>query len=243
MTALDWSEGRVVAHASGKQFEARAAILTIPVGVLQAGVVEFRPALPEAKRRAINQIGRGALIKVVAEFNRPFWEDRIGPIPNFRNTRFSIFTNGFINPFWGRPGPAALISFIGTPHAEERTGDEGRIRAMFLESLTEMFPDVDLESELVSLDVADWGSDPWTRGGISVVPVGRYQVRADLAAPTPPLFWAGEAMHTRGHAECVHGALETGRRAAIEVLHATQPKYASGPDTPLDWWEYTPRMR
>ena len=91
----------------------------------------------------------------------------------------------------------------------------------------EMFPGVDIEAELVNLEVVDWPADPWTRGGVSVVPKGRYQARADLAAPTPPLFWAGEATHTAGYAECVHGALESGRRAAYEVAHATQPAYAS----------------
>ena len=106
-----------------------------------------------------------------------------------------------------------------------------------------MFPGVDLEAELVGLHLGDWASDPWTRGAISLVPAGRYQARADLAAPTPPLFWCGEATNTSGHAECVHGALETGRRAAIEVLHATQPKYSAGAPTPLDWRDYTAWMR
>ena len=128
---------------------------------------------------------------------------------------------------------------MGTPHVEEATGDSGRIRSLFLGVLGEMFPRVDLESELVSLDVADWASDPWTMGAQSSVPVGCYEMRADLAAPTPPLFWAGEAVHTRGHAACVHGALETGRRVALEALHALQPMYVTQPESRLDWWDYS----
>ena len=243
VTTLDWSDSRVVAYASGQQFEARTALVTLPVGVLQASIVEFRPPLPEAKRSAIDGFGTGPLIKVTAEFSRPWWESRLGPVPNFRSTTSSPFTIGFTSPFWDRPGPATLNVCFGTPHAEELTGHEERVRSMFLEVLAGMFPEVDLESELVSLEVADWASEPWTRGGISVVPVGGYNMRADLAAPTPPLFWAGEATHTRGHAQCVHGALETGRRAAYEVLHALRPMYTSGPATPLDWWEYAPQMR
>lgn len=50
------------------------------------------------------------------------------------------------------------------------------------------------------------------------------------------------SMVERG-AECVHGALETGRRAAIEALHSIQPLCVEGPETPLDWREYTPWMR
>ena len=70
---------------------------------------------------------------------------------------------------------------------------------------------------------------------------------ANVIAPppltyVPPLFWAGEATHTRGHAACVHGALETGRRAAFEALHAIQSMYAAGPETPLDWQRYTAHM-
>ena len=243
VTGIDWSGERVVAHAAGQRLEARSAILTIPVGVLQAGVVEFRPALPQAKLGAIGQIDSGGLIKVIAEFRRPWWEDTLGSVPAFRSTAPSPFANGFMINHWDRPGPPALFAFIGTPDVKSLTGDEGRIRSRFLEALAEMFPRVDLESELVSLDVADWASERWARGGVSVVPVGGYPARADLAAPTPPLFWAGEATHTRGHAECVHGALETGRRAAIEVLHSIQPMYPAGSEAALDWWEYSPRMR
>ena len=242
VTEIDWSKGHGAVHVSGEVFEAKTCILTVPVGVLRAGIVEFRPRLPEAKLDAISDIGDGGLIKVVAEFDTPWWRDYTGPVPNFRNAVPSAFSNGFMDPFWGRPGPPALFAFIGTPHVDRITGDEGRIGAMFLEALAGMFPELDPESHLVSVSVADWASEPWTRGGISVVPVGGYPLRADLAAPTPPLFWAGEATHTRGHAECVHGALESGRRAAVEVIHAIQPMYVSGPETPLDWREYTARM-
>ena len=243
VTAIDWSDEGVVAHGPTGRLRAKTAILTLPVGVLQAHAVEFRPELPKTKDAAIGVFGAGGLMKVIAEFRRRWWEDTLGPIPNFRTNTPSPFASGFTDPFWGRPGPPALFAFIGTPHALELTGDEERTRSLFLEALGQMFPEVDLESELVGLDVADWASEPRTRGGISVVPRGRYQVRADLAAPTPPLFWAGEATHTRGHAECVHGALETGRRAAFEVLHAIQPMYAAGPDISLDWRDYTPTMR
>ena len=106
-----------------------------------------------------------------------------------------------------------------------------------------LFPNVDLESELVSLESDDWGSDPWAMGCQTAVPVGRYHAGADLAATTPPLFWAGEATHMHAYAHTVHGALETGRRAALEVIHSTQPKYESNDPAPLDWWGYNSRMR
>ena len=241
VAAIDWSSEGVVVHAVGKEFKARTAILTLPLGVLQSGSVQFRPGLPDIKLAAIQGIRSGGIVKIIAEFGRPWWEDVLGHVRSFRSAPSSVFS-GFFAPFWDRPGPPALIAEAGHPHAIDVTGDPGRIRSLFLGVLGETFPRVDVESELVSLDIADWASDPWTMGAQSSVPVGCYQMRADLAAPTPPLFWAGEAVHTRGHAACVHGALETGRRAAFEVLHALRPMLLDDPESHVDWWQYSPRM-
>ena len=240
--AVDWSDGGVTVLSGTEEFRARTAIVTLPVGVLQAGVTEFRPALPEAKRASFMDMDSGGLMKVIAEFRRPWWEDTLGNVPSIRYADPSPFS-GLMNPFWNRPGPPTLLSFIGAPHVAELSGNPEQVRGAYLSQLMEMFPGVDIEAELVSLEVVDWPADPWTRGGVSVVPKGQYQARADLAVPTPPLFWAGEATHTAGYAECVHGALDSGRRAAYEVAHATQPAYASGSDEPLDWWQYNERMR
>ena len=240
--AVDWSDDGVTVHSGATEFQGRTAIVTLPVGVLQAGIPEFRPDLPELKRASFMDMGAGGLMKVIAEFRRPWWEDTLGRVPSIRYTNPSPFS-GMMVPFWNRPGPPTLLSFIGVPYVDELTGNPERVRGEYLAQLSEMFPDVNIEEELVSLQVVDWPAEPWTRGGVSVVPKGRYQARADLAAPTPPLFWAGEATHTGGYAECVHGALETGRRAAYQVVHATQPAYVSGDGEPLDWWRYNERMR
>ena len=193
VAAIDWSSDGVAVYAGGREFKARTAILTLPVGVLQSGTVQFRPGLPERKLAAIHGIRSGGVIKVIAEFRRPWWEDVLGHVGFFRSAPSSF--HGFWAPFWDRTGPPALSTIMGNPHAKDATGDPGRIRSMFLSLLEEMFPRVDLESELVRLDVADWPSDPWAMGAQSAVPVGCYQMRPDLATPTPPLFWAGEASH------------------------------------------------
>ena len=240
LTSIDWSDGKVAVEARGARFEARTAILTTSVGVLQSGGIEFRPPLPRAKAGAIAGIRMGPVIKTVAEFRRPWWESRLGLVSGFRRAG-SVF-HSFDALFWDRPGPPLLSAMIGRLGAE-LSGDESRIRSLFLSDLTAMFPDVDIEAELVSLQVADWTADPWARGAVSVAPVGCFDLRADLAAPTPPLFWAGEATSTSGNAEAVHGALEEGRRAAVEALHAIRPLYLNDEDARLDWWEHSPRMR
>ena len=240
VTSIEWSEAGVIARGAGQEFRGRTAIITMPVGVLKAGTVQFSPALPQRKRAALDRMGRGNATGVVAEFRRAWWEDWVGRVPSFRRGEPSPFRT-FSPQFWDMPGPPTLRAGVSWPYVTEVTGRPDLIRSLFFESLSEMFKGVDIEAELVDLKVVDWTSDPWTMGGPgAVVPVGSFQLRADLAAPTPPLFWAGEASHTRGHADTVHGALETGRRAALEVVHTHRPWHVTEPDSRINWRDYSP---
>jgi monoamine oxidase len=86
--AVRWTRGRVeVAAVSGAAvelpvFEARRAVVTVPIGVLQAppgsrGALHFEPALPE-KTAAVTGIGMGSAVRVVLRFREPFWEELAG---------------------------------------------------------------------------------------------------------------------------------------------------------------------
>src|SRR5437016_157107 len=52
---------------------ARAAVITLPLAVLKAGVVRFDPALP-AKQRALARIETGQVFKIVLRFREAFWQ-------------------------------------------------------------------------------------------------------------------------------------------------------------------------
>jgi monoamine oxidase len=237
VTALDWSPAGATVHTDGRTLESRTAIVTLPLGVLQSGAVAFRPDLPERKRAAIDRLRSGAIVKVIAEFRRPFWEARTGgTVPSFRAPDSPFFA--FRVSFWDRPGPPTLVAFLGAASALAVTGHPDRVAALLNEVLGEMFPETNIGAELVKLEVADWPADPWARGAVSVEPVGGAHLRGDLALPTSPLFWAGEATATDGGAECVHGALTTGRRAALEALHLLRPASITDPASRLEWTRY-----
>ena len=66
-----------------------------------------------------------------------------------------------------------------------------------------------------------WLDDPWARGGYTYVPAGAYGTRQALARPVDDtLYFAGDATVTTTNPSTVHGALESGLRAAREVLKA-----------------------
>ena len=59
---------------NGAVIEADKIVVTLPLGVLKAGNVEFKPPLPDWKTGAIKRLGYGLLNKVVLVFDEPFWD-------------------------------------------------------------------------------------------------------------------------------------------------------------------------
>jgi monoamine oxidase len=78
-----------------------------------------------------------------------------------------------------------------------------------------------LEDDLDGARVVDWTRDPLALGGYAVFPVGSAGAAAALSRSVAgTLFFAGEAT-AGGLAGTVEGALQSGERAARELLAAT----------------------
>jgi monoamine oxidase len=78
----------------------------------------------------------------------------------------------------------------------------------------------------------DWQNDPFSRGAYSYGKAGYSDAQQALAEPVhDTLFFAGEATDLGGHNGTVHGAIASGRRAAIEIIQSArlrvQPSIAS----------------
>jgi len=216
---IRWRRGTVEIEGDflGKRFveRARHAIVTLPLGVLQAGTVRFRPALRE-KRSALEQLGSGPVVKAALRFERAFWEERSPGTAFFHAPRSAFPT------FW-TPLPARvplLIAWASGPKAERlaRLSEENLIEQA-LRGVRALF------GRVASLDAAlvhDWSRDPFARGAYSYVLVGGEGAREKLAEPiADSLFFAGEATDIGGESGTVAGALQSGMRAARQLLEAT----------------------
>ena len=62
----------MVTVEGGRTFVADAAIITIPIGVLKANLIEFEPKLPEWKASAIADLGMGNENKIALRFDNVF---------------------------------------------------------------------------------------------------------------------------------------------------------------------------
>ncbi len=77
------------------EYSADAVVVTLPLGILKAGDVEFEPSLPLWKRNAISGIGYGLLNKIFLKFPRVFWDisnDYVGYASSIHG-EFYLFVN------------------------------------------------------------------------------------------------------------------------------------------------------
>ena len=212
---VDYSGSAVVVTTeSGDTFEADRVVVTVPLGVLKAGTISFTPALPPAMRDAIAALDMGILNRTVLLFDEPFWDrgtEWIG-YAGERPGQWSETLN--LYPYLGRPVLAMFNP--GSFGAEIEQYSDADLTSRAVDALKAMFGDVPEPVDAVS---TRWGSDPWTRGSYSYLPVGvEFDTYRDMARPVGDrLFFAGEATHSR-FPSTVHGALLSGRRAARQIF-------------------------
>jgi monoamine oxidase len=232
--SVRWSKGSV--EVSGRRlterFAVRAAraILTLPLGVLQqpvraAGAVRFVPAL-EAKRAALRGLASGPVIKLMLRFASSFWESLHGG--RYRDASFfhSTYPRAAFRTFW-TPAPARaplLVAWAGGPRARRIAAGAScaDLVCTALASLEALFgKSLDIAGQLQGYYYHDWQRDPFARGAYSYVTVGGDAARAALAQPVDnTLYFAGEATDTENEAGTVAGALQSGIRAARELLRS-----------------------
>jgi monoamine oxidase len=205
---------------------AKAALVTLPVGVLKEGTVKFDPAIPD-KLDAAAKIEMGPVVKVILKFRTAFWEGRDVPTAGKEKMQSLAFMHSRESsvPTWWTYFPiraTVLVGWAGGPAAENLSHrPAAAIVAEALASLAQYtgIARDELDQLLEASHVADWQADPLARGAYSYVTVGNLSAPKKLAEPIDStLYFAGEATASDGIGGTVDAALSSGRRAADEIL-------------------------
>lgn len=211
---IRWQTNQVAAvTAGGQTFTAEKVIITVPLGVLQAGPhhttsISFEPAI-DTHRQALQQIGFGAVVKVIVQFREAFWL-RNGKVPGFLLSEEAI-------PTWWTFLPDTdpiLTGWLGGPStARFSEAPEETIVQQALQSLANIFsiPAAELKTLLTASFVVRWQNDPYTLGAYSYNQLFTTSVRQLLNEPIKnTLFFAGEAMYDGINGGTVEAALVSG---------------------------------
>jgi len=224
-----WKRHHVLVTAGRRRWRARAAIVTVPLGVLHAaasglGGIRFDPPLVE-KQRLWRKLESGHAFRIVFRLRDTAWQERIIPA-ELRAHRGRGF--GFLRSFeeafpvwWSEAPDPMLVGWTGGPPAAAMAGlakKEIFCRALHtLSRLLRCKADA-LADLIVDWRTHDWTSDPFSRGAYSFSTAGYETAPAKLAASVKgTLFFAGEATADSLDLGTVHAALASGQRAAREA--------------------------
>ena len=219
--SVDWKPGSVeVTTLASRVFRASAAILTVPLGVLQARSVAFTPQ-PAEIFDAADSLAMGPVARVVYEFDSDFWSQS-----GLEGLSF-LFAPESTPPTWWTtsPRPSSMLTgwMAGRKASKlkmDALPDTGLATlGAILGSSRHGKPPLDVRKHLVRWHLHNWQIDPYSLGAYTYVPAGAVHASDELCVPVEEtLYFAGEHTDTSGHWGTVHGALRSGYRAAEQVL-------------------------
>jgi monoamine oxidase len=205
--------GVSVETAAGERFAGDRVIVTVPLGVLQAGAITFQPALPAAKRDAIARLEMGSLEKVILRWEAAFWP----PVADGAWLHLGATRGDFplildLSAFAGAPTLALLYGGARAREALDTLDDEALVAGAVAAVGAAL--GVAVPPPLVAR-VTRWRSDPYSRGSYSFPALGQTLDDFDaLAAPVADrVLFAGEAT-SRSTFGTVHGAVLSAVREA-----------------------------
>lgn len=215
VTAITRSATGMRVDTENESFHAAHVIVTVPLGVLKAGAIEFTPALPDAVAGPIARLGMGVFNKVFLQFPDRFWQDDAYAIRQHGRAGVPWHSWYDVSVVSGKP---MLLTFAGGAwgrEIEQKTDEE--VVSSVLSSLRKIYGDS--VPGPVAHWITRWGIDPLALGSYSYVAVGSSHDDHDaMAGPVDGvLHFAGEATWGRDPAT-VHGALHSGHRAAERIL-------------------------
>jgi monoamine oxidase len=214
--AVRWTRGNIEIDATRfgapLRINSQRAIVTLPVGVLQAQPALFSPALPERTRNAVDAIAMGPVVKVVLDFRSRFWEEI--DAGRYRDAGFFSAPQFPMRTVWTRlPERTTLLTGWAGGDAARRLIEAGADPVdAALTTVQTLFPEIDTRAELRAVYHHDWQADPFACGAYSYLRVGAGDARVRLAEPIEDtLFIAGEAT-SDDDSGTVAGALDSGYR-------------------------------
>jgi len=221
--SIRWSNRGVELAGTSFRTHARAAIITVPIGVLPHVAID--PAPPQVAR-ALAGLGMGAVARLVFAFRSPVWLASKA-LKGRTSAGFLHVADGGPFPVWWTVLPERvpmLVAWTGGPAARalsSRPFEEQK--SIALSGLARALGTVPskLAKEVSGAWTHDWQGDPYARGAYSYVRVGGEGAGKALARPVEKtLFFAGEATEP-DRSGTVEGALASGLRAARQVLRST----------------------
>jgi monoamine oxidase len=196
---------------------AQRVIVTVPP--VLAGHLRYDPPLPADRMQFQQRLATGSVLKVLTMYDEPFWR-----AAGLTGQSFAVSdpVGATFDGSTDTGTPGLLIAFAFGPNARalgRLSADERR--RTFLDALAKRFGPRAGAPTLYH--EVEWAEEVWSGGGIFAhFPTGVLtNFGSLLREPVGRIHWAGTETSSAFHGS-INGAIESGERAAKEVLQATR---------------------
>jgi monoamine oxidase len=204
--------GVKVTLRDGATLEADHAIITVPLGVLQAGKIAFGEALEKPRQQAIESLRMGLLNKCWLRFDRVAWPDDVDWI-EWLGPRDGFWAQ-WVSLAQAASAPVLLGFHAGAQAREMEKLDDRAMAAAAHDALKQMFGTS--FPAPVAAQVTRWSQDPHALGSYSFNTVGTSPKTRRAVAGADwdgRIVFAGEAT-SADYFGTAHGAVLSGLAAA-----------------------------
>ncbi|OUD11758.1 flavin monoamine oxidase family protein [Thioflexithrix psekupsensis] len=217
VSKIDYSGAKIKVTHNDHITEADYVVITVPLGVLKSGNLQFIPNLPTAKLNAIQKIGMNCVNKFLLTWDTGFWDNEqyICYTPEIKD-KFNYFVN--VKKF--NPKINALMTFAYADYARQtETMSDTQIIDEIMLHLRDIYGNhIPNPTHFLR---TKWQTNENSFGAYSFIQVGtEMQHFADLAQDiNDKLFFAGEHTHIDYFSKA-HGAYLSGIREANKIMVA-----------------------
>ncbi|XP_077995015.1 uncharacterized protein LOC144448613 [Glandiceps talaboti] len=213
--------GVTVSCADGSSYVADYVIVTFSIGVLQRGVVQFVPELPDWKTEEIFQFDMALYSKIFLKFPdgvRRFWDDAEYMLyAHTRRGHFPIWQNLEAEGLFDNGTNLLLVTVTGqeSKRVEYHLSDR-EIQIEVMTCLRNIYGQDIPDPEAIMLN--RWSQDPLFFGAYSNWPVEvSEECHRRLQANVDRVYFGGEATHPLWNGY-IQGGLLSGEREAEKIL-------------------------
>lgn len=205
-------------------------LVTIPMGALQATLASreltFTPSLPSEKLEAIGDFQMRAATKAFFFFAECHWDARMVYMAHLGKMA------RWWTPYYGLPErnrEHCIVCFVTADKADYFDAlTEAQAKALGLQELSKLLGKQlsEMEKSCTRFLRQCWAKEKYVRGGYAAPRVGTIDASYRYAEPVEKtLFFAGEATAYNSNTQTIHGAFDSGQRAACEMLDLAHARF------------------
>lgn len=218
VSQIDHSAGGVTIRLkSGRQYDADAVLITVPLSVLQRGMIGFSPELPSRMPKALRRMEYGNGFKVFLKFRERFYPDMMfeGSVSRFLSDPWEAKL--YYDAAFGKSAPDNVLGlFTVSPGALPRARlSERQLISDVLTELDRIYGGAATPG-LLGAKVQNWSRTPHILGSYSMEVGGSRNPERVLSPIEGKIYFAGEVLGASAKST-VHGAAFSGIRAVDQI--------------------------